>query len=231
MAVLLLLSGCAPVSAEPGATADTRAVTAAQVASNTRTRHGDAPAGVAAADTAGPPAGRASSGATSAAVRKYRSVRRHETLAPPARVSIPSLGVSSDLQLLGLADDGSIEVPDEWQQAGWYRDGPKPGQVGPAVILGHVDSRQGPAIFHRVHELKPGDRVVVDLADGSVATFVVDRTERHAKTRFPTDEVYLTTLEPTLRLVTCGGAFDASVRSYRDNVVVFATLDELTPAS
>ena len=125
---------------------------------------------------------------------------------------------------LGRNHDGTIEVPGDWERAGWYRRGPRPGQAGPAVILGHVDSTSGPAVFSRLGELDVGDEIRIDRADGSVVTFVVDRVERHAKTRFPTDDVYLPTLQPTLRLVTCGGAFDAVSGHYVDNVVVFAAL-------
>lgn len=161
-----------------------------------------------------------------AAVKRYRSVRSHQTTAAPVRVHLPSIDVTSELQRLGRNADGTIEVPDDWQQAGWYHGGPKPGQGGPAVILGHVDSKTGPAVFYRLRELDPGDEVRIDRADGTTATFVVERSERHAKTRFPTHEVYLPTLRPTLRLVTCGGPFDSAVGHYRDNVVVFATLVE-----
>jgi sortase (surface protein transpeptidase) len=157
-------------------------------------------------------------------VRDYRAARESETVAAPARVEVPSVGISSDLETLGLADDGAIEVPHEWQQAGWYADGPRPGQQGPAVILGHVDSKAGPAVFHRLRELEPGAEIVITRDDGSQVTFAVDRVERHAKTRFPTDDVYFPTLEPTLRLVTCGGAFDHNTGHYTDNVVAFASL-------
>ena len=160
-----------------------------------------------------------------AAVKRYRSVRAHETTAPPVSVRMPSVGVSSDLQRLGRNADGTIEVPDDWQRAGWFHEGPKPGQVGPAVILGHVDSTAGPAVFYRLRELQPGDEVHVHRADGTTVTFVVERFEWHAKTRFPTHRVYLPTLRPTLRLVTCGGPFDEASGHYRDNLVVFATLE------
>jgi sortase (surface protein transpeptidase) len=159
-----------------------------------------------------------------AAVKRYRSARSHVAAARPVRVTVPSIGVSSGLQPLGRSADGTIEVPGDWQRAGWYRRGPRPGQVGPAVILGHLDSTTGPAVFFRLIDLEAGDEIHVDRADGSVVTFVVERIERHAKTRFPTHDVYLPTLRPTLRLVTCGGAFDATSGHYRDNVVVFAGL-------
>jgi hypothetical protein len=142
----------------------------------------------------------------------------------PVEIRLPSVGVSSRLERLGIDGDGAIETPQDWQRAGWYRGGPRPGDVGAAVILGHVDSTTGPAVFYTLRNLRPGDEIRVRRADGSVAVFAVDRLEQHRKTRFPTDEVYYPTPEPTLRLVTCGGDFDTQARSYRDNLVVFATL-------
>lgn len=158
-------------------------------------------------------------------VRGYRASRDAAATPAPVWIDVPAVDISSDLETLGLAADGSIEVPDEWQQAGWYADGPRPGQQGPAVILGHVDSQAGPAVFHRLRELDEDDEIIVTREDGSMVTFVVERVERHAKTRFPTDDVYFPTLRPTLRLVTCGGAFDHTTGHYRDNVVAFATLE------
>jgi hypothetical protein len=143
----------------------------------------------------------------------------------PVRVRLPSVGIASGLERLGLDDDGSIQTPQDWQRAGWYRGGPRPGEIGAAVILGHVDSKTGPAVFYRLRRLRPGDEILVGRADGSVAVFTVDRLEQHRKTRFPTDDVYFPTPEPTLRLVTCGGAFDQQTGSYTDNLVVFATLE------
>lgn len=207
----LLLAGCAPASATSSA---------ASVADR-QLRSPSAPA-----TEPSPPSRSAQAPAAAAAVKRYRSARGHETAPAPVRVRLPSIGVSSTLQRLGRAGDGTIDVPNDWQQAGWFREGSKPGQAGPAVILGHVDSKAGPAVFFRLRELRPGDEVHVDREDGSVATFVVERTERHAKTRFPTHEVYLPTLEPALRLVTCGGEFDSARGSYEDNVVVFASLAE-----
>lgn len=171
-----------------------------------------------------PSAAPVASADTLADVRRFRSARHAAPVAAPLAVHIPAIDVHSDLQRLGLNDDGTIRVPDRWDRAGWYGEGPRPGQVGPAVVLGHVDSREGPAVFHRLRELRRGDEIMIDRRDGTRITFVVRRVERHAKTRFPTDHVYLPTMQPTLRLVTCTGVFDPVTRHYRDNLVVFADL-------
>ena len=154
----------------------------------------------------------------------FRSARTYPQVAAPLRLRIPALRVNSALQRLGLQADGTVAVPKRPDVAGWYEAGPRPGQDGPAVILGHVDSRAGPGIFFDLVRLPRGAVIEVDRADGSTATFRVTRVSRVAKTRFPTDLVYAPTLEPTLRLVTCGGSFDESRRSYRDNVIAFASL-------
>ena len=147
-----------------------------------------------------------------------------EQAADPGRVRIPAIGVDASIVPLGLRADGSIEVPEDFGQTGWWVDGPEPGETGPAVILGHVDSRQGPAVFFNLSELAAGDTIHVDRLDGTTVTYVVDRIEQHAKTAFPTEAVYGDTAEPVLRLVTCGGDFDRDRRSYDDNVIVFARL-------
>jgi sortase (surface protein transpeptidase) len=108
--------------------------------------------------------------------------------------------------------------------AGWYALGPRPGDLGSAVILGHVDSTRGPAVFFRLRELRRGDEIEVTRADRSSARFVVERTDQYDKQQFPTDDVYYPTLTPALRLVTCGGQFDHSTGHYRSNIIVFATL-------
>ncbi len=108
--------------------------------------------------------------------------------------------------------------------SGWWSGGAAPGATGPAVLVGHVATSAGPAVFARVHDLAPGDRVAVTGAGGTVVWFTIDRVERHHKDTFPTAEVYGPTAGPELRLVTCGGPFDRRSRSYRDNVVVFASL-------
>ncbi|UUV35851.1 class F sortase [Amycolatopsis roodepoortensis] len=146
----------------------------------------------------------------------------------PIAVHIPKIDADSSLIKLGLDANRRMQIPSVAtpMQAGWYEPGPAPGQTGPAVIVGHVDGAAQPGIFFRLHELAAGDRVTVERADGSVVTFVVHRTIRVAKDRFPTKEVYGRTGGPELRLITCGGSFDRTVRSYRDNVIVFAQLEE-----
>jgi sortase (surface protein transpeptidase) len=155
-------------------------------------------------------------------VASFRSSRTYEAVAAPVRLRIPQVRVDAALQQLGRAADGTVEVPSRPGAAGWYAQGPRPGQPGPAVILGHVDWTNRPAVFFRLTELRPGATVYVVRSDGSTAAFRVTGSSRVPKTRFPTDLVYSPTLEPALRLVTCGGSFDHATRNYRDNVIVYA---------
>lgn len=146
---------------------------------------------------------------------------------PPSDVApwgiwVPRIGVEASLRELGLEPDGQLEVPDRAEVAGWYIGGPRPGETGPAVIAGHVDSRTGPAVFARLGELRVDDLVHVVYRSGFVTTWRVTGIEQHAKDRFPTDRVYGNLEGPGLRLITCGGDFDRSERSYEDNVIVFA---------
>ncbi len=159
-----------------------------------------------------------------AAAHGFRSVRSYQGTPVPVRIDIPKIHVTSSLDRLGRAADGTVEVPSDWQVAGWYAPGPRPGDPGSAVILGHVDSKSGPAVFYRLRELDRGDEIRVARADGSTVRFIVERTQQYPKGRFPTDEVYYPTLTPALRLVTCGGAFDPTAGHYRSNIIVFATL-------
>ena len=142
---------------------------------------------------------------------------------PPTHLAIPAIGVDTDLMRLGLNADGALEAPDAWQVAGWWTGSASPGARGTAIIAGHVDSKSGPAVFYRLRDLAKGDEIDVARADGSTATFRVQRTERYAKDDFPTRDVYLNTPGPSLRLITCGGDFDHAVGHYEDNLVVYAT--------
>jgi sortase (surface protein transpeptidase) len=158
------------------------------------------------------------------AARGFRSARGYRATPVPVRIEIPKIRVASSLDRLGRARDGTVEVPRRWEVAGWYALGTRPGDPGSAVILGHVDSKRGPAVFYRLRELRRGDEVRVERADGSSLRFVVERTEQYDKQRFPTDDVYYPTLTPGLRLVTCGGQFDDSTGHYRSNIIVFAAI-------
>jgi LPXTG-site transpeptidase (sortase) family protein len=145
-----------------------------------------------------------------------------EVSGTPARVAIPAIGVDAPVVDLGKNSDGTLEVPD-WQQAGWWRRGPEPGERGPAVIAGHVDSTSGPDVFYRLEELQPGDRIDVQLDDGGSVAYAVQRIEVFPKDAFPTLDVYELTPGPELRLITCDGEFDDSTGHYVDNLIVFAT--------
>jgi hypothetical protein len=142
----------------------------------------------------------------------------------PVHVDIPRIGVHSKLLSLGLDHDGSMSVPplSQARLAGWYDKGPTPGELGPAVIVGHVDTKKGPAVFFRLGRLRPGDTVNVTRKDGNVAVFAVDSVENVPKTHFPTHRVYDMVGFAAIRLITCGGDFDG--HSYKDNTIVFGHL-------
>lgn len=146
--------------------------------------------------------------------------------ARPMAVYIPSIGVSAPLMELGLDAAGAIQNPpfDPPNLAGWYRYGAVPGGRGAAVITGHLDTKNGPAVFASLKNVKRGEQVQVLRADRSVAVFVVDRVEHTPKKSFPAKKVYGKINYPGLRLVTCGGTFDRQAHSYRDNTIVFAHL-------
>jgi sortase (surface protein transpeptidase) len=155
-------------------------------------------------------------------LESFRSVRSFEPVAVPVRLRIPAANVDTPLQPLQRIADGTIAVPHDPNVAGWFAEGPRPGQQGPAVIVGHVDSNGGPAVFFHLSQLRPGAEVRIDTADGHSVLFRVTAQARVAKKLFPTELVYSPTLEPSLRLVTCGGTFDRAAGSYRDNVIVNA---------
>lgn len=146
--------------------------------------------------------------------------------AEPTRIEIPAIGVDAPVGRVGLNSDGTVEVPplSRAGDTGWYGYGPTPGEVGPAVVLGHVDSEAGPAVFFRLKELRPGDMVRIRRGDGRTAIFRITVVEEFLKTRFPTERVYGDTDHPALRLVTCGGTYDRTRASYKSNVIAFAEL-------
>ncbi|MFD0520534.1 class F sortase [Paractinoplanes durhamensis] len=138
----------------------------------------------------------------------------------PTRVRVGAIGLDSPLETLHVAK-GVLQAPKRFDRAGWYADGTAPGDVGPAVLAGHVDSKEGPAIFYRLRELAVGDRIEV-VRGGKVLRFVVTGTAWYPKRAFPTGQVYGPTPDRQLRLITCGGVFDHKLRSYKDNLVVYA---------
>ncbi|HEY8318257.1 MAG TPA: class F sortase [Amnibacterium sp.] len=151
----------------------------------------------------------------------------HLARSVPTRLRIPSIGVDTALMQLGLNKDGTLQVPpyDKHAPAGWYRGSPTPGQIGPSVIVGHVDTyKAGPTVFYRLAQVRAGATITVDRKDGTTAHFVVDRVENVPKDHFPQLEVYGNTDRAELRLITCGGDWDAAAHDYADNTVVFAHL-------
>ncbi|MEU5724090.1 class F sortase [Micromonospora sp. NPDC047738] len=143
----------------------------------------------------------------------------------PVRITIPRIGVDAGIIPVATDADGALEVPPlEYPEiVGWYRPGATPGEAGNAVMVGHVDSDHGPAVFFDLGRLRPGDTVRVTRADGRVASFTVDGVGAYPKDRFPTDRVYGGGTDARLRLITCGGRFNPRTGSYPDNIVVFAT--------
>jgi sortase (surface protein transpeptidase) len=142
----------------------------------------------------------------------------------PTRIEIPAIGVDAPLVRLDLNRDGTIQVPSDFASPGWYSRGPAPGAEGAAVILGHLDSHNGPAVFWRLSALQSGDVVRVAREDGSEVRFSIERTASYSVDAFPSFEVYGATSRPELRLVTCGGSYSSSRRQYLANVVAFASM-------
>jgi len=142
----------------------------------------------------------------------------------PVRVQIPSIGVDSDLMDLGLQADGTLQVPATGFPAGWFTEGPTPGERGPAVIAGHVDWGGSPGVFWSLRDVVAGDEISVVREDGSTAVFRVSQVGQYSKEAFPTAAVYGDLDHAGLRVITCGGDFDHAAHSYEDNTVVFADL-------
>jgi LPXTG-site transpeptidase (sortase) family protein len=143
-------------------------------------------------------------------------------IADPVRIVIPAIEVDAEVIQTGLLPDGAMAVPD-FGLAGAYELGPMPGEPGPAVIAAHVDSRAGPDVFFRLKEMEPGDEIHVHTADGEVITFIAEDKEMTDKDELPTERIWNDTTEPVLRLITCGGDFDRSIRHYTHNWTVYAS--------
>ena len=140
----------------------------------------------------------------------------------PLALSIPAIDVKTDVIRLGQHQDGTVEVPGNPAEVGWFQLGPPPGAAGSSVILGHYDSMTGPAVFYRLKELRPGDRIAVQLDDGTTVRFRVHSIATYANADFPAKKVYGKQGRSQLNLVTCGGAYDSSRGGYQANVVVNA---------
>lgn len=141
----------------------------------------------------------------------------------PTRVRVPDIQVDSDLIYTNLNSDGTIETPSVHspKQASWFKGSPRPGDVGPAIVLGHVDGDRQQGVFYRLRQLKVGSQITIDREDRSTISFTVYKVVHADKDHFPTDLVYGNTDDSQIRLITCGGVFNRSERSYEDNIIVF----------
>ena len=149
---------------------------------------------------------------------------RHQPANPtaaPATITIPAIGVHAPIVGVGLQADGAMQVP-EPDQVGWYKLGPRPGDSGPAVLVGHVNYRR-PAVFYRLRELRPGDEILIGQRGGTTTRFLVGRLERHPKTALPTKRIWTGATRPLLRLITCDGIYDRTTGHYRENLIVYAS--------
>jgi sortase (surface protein transpeptidase) len=144
---------------------------------------------------------------------------------PPDRIRIPAIGVDAPLIGLGLTPQGSLDVPPARKKnlAGWYEAGTSPGERGTAIVAGHVDNAEGPAVFYDLGSLRTGSKVEVDRLDGRTAVFTVDAVEVYDSRSFPDAKVYGAARRPELRVITCGGGYSPTT-GYQGNVVVFAHL-------
>ena len=150
----------------------------------------------------------------------WRYLDRH--VPRPVGISIPAIGVSAPIIALDLNPDRTLQVPSSFSVAGWFRGAAEPGEPGPAIVVGHVDSHNGPGVFYRLRALRRGDRIAVKARNGAVIRYTVTSALAAPKDRFPTRVVYGKTRRPTLRLITCGGVFNSATGHYVDNYIVFA---------
>jgi LPXTG-site transpeptidase (sortase) family protein len=146
-----------------------------------------------------------------------------QPVSAPVSLTIPLIGVQTNLITLGLQSDGQLQVPSTTSVAGWYTGSPRPGSVGSSIIVGHIDSYKSPGVFYRLNTLTKGDKIYVKRADGTLAEFSVTSVQSYLKDHFPTEDVYGPVPDAELRLITCGGAFDLVTGHYLSNIVVYAT--------
>ena len=211
VAVLTVGGGDAPRTPAPPGSAQ------AQVPALVNDSNGAASSAPAASPTSAPTAAPRSAAAAPAATPVLGRSR-------PVRLQVPSLDLDTPLMDLDLDPDGALQVPPGATPAGWYVGSPAPGQLGPAVLAGHVDYGGEAGVFARLHELRPGSELTVTRTDGREAVFRVSRVDRVDKDVFPTDAVYGDLDHAGLRLITCGGRFSRAARSYDDNVIAYAEL-------
>jgi Sortase domain len=178
------------------------------------------------APTAPPAASAPAAGPAAAPTPTPTPVGLSMTSSVPTRLSIQTIGVNAPFTPLSMDATGVLQPPPETNNnlAGWYQAGPTPGELGSAIVAGHVDTKTGPAVFFLLSYLRKGDPVVINRADGTVATFTVDSVQTFSKGAFPDQQVYGDTPDAQLRIITCGGAYDHKKKDYEANVVVFAHL-------
>jgi hypothetical protein len=143
-------------------------------------------------------------------------------VAAPVSLTIPLIGVQTNLITLGLHPNGQLEVPPTTSVAGWYTGSPRPGSIGSSIIVGHIDSISGPGVFYRLNTLAKGDKIYIKRADGTLAEFSVTSVQSYLKDHFPTEDVYGPVPDAELRLITCGGTFDPATHHYLSDIVVYA---------
>jgi sortase (surface protein transpeptidase) len=142
----------------------------------------------------------------------------------PTKLMIPAINLETDLIQTGAQADRAIQMPDRYDVAAWYTGSPTPGELGPAIIVGHVDNYKGVAVFWPLRDLKLGDTITVSRADGTTASFRVTDVKQFPQSNFPSQEVYGRINYPGIRLITCGGQFNSQTGQYEDNIVVFGSL-------
>ncbi len=144
----------------------------------------------------------------------------------PTELQIDAIGIRASVQSVGLDTTGAIEVPSQPNTAGWYAASRTPGEIGPSVIVGHLNNANGPALFWRLHELQPGAKIAVARQDGRTAFFTVTKIGQYTDKDYPVDKIYGATKNSELRLITCGGNLNLFTGHYEANTVVYATLTQ-----